>query len=1780
MIYGTWSKRRNSLRLVILLGFMLILGLPFCADAAPVGKVTYLEGNVDVTPTGGKAQALKLNDPVNLGDILRTKSRSRVEVTFTDGNVLRLAESTRLKVTQYAPGENQKSYLNLFRGKTQSIVGALKKGSQYEIHTPTAICGVRGTNFFSFFINGVSGSVFQEGSGYGYNPNFPQDVKQVATGEVILVTHENAPPIVRPATAIELEKHLKDTAPGQDKKDEDKKDPAAPPSGSGAPPPQPPESPPPGSPLGSNPVPPYQPNVVIRPTPPTPGPTPTPEPTPEPTPTSGSIGIQSATVTGMSFSLAGTLTSPTAPSAGPLSNVVLGNGSSFSGYVAGVPGSWNGAISGIYRDGSHYIGLVSGTLTGAITGAALSASGQINLGGVFGSVSNSDYSPGSAMSSFDFPVYQFKTIDGSLTTYDQEPAGALTGYQTTNGGILAVWGIANTGTYNNPGHATLSTSQWATYTWGSRIIHGTGVSLTDDSEGHTVLTGLFKYMDTRYRGFAGLHYFGSYDAAGVYKTAGAGYYALSRLAFTGEAGSNVVNYVYANNNGAWAAAGKISFLLGADTIPWSSGPTTLYHGGDIINISQAYSGYSHFLWNAPVQGYDVARGSISDAYNDGLGGGYINGFSGGILTGTAGAKSGWLAALYLSTDRTQAGWLTGPIASTDPGAWMGEGTLTKTVPGTQFATLLTTDVVTVELGSLTGKLAGNFGISEVMAGTMAGNVPESGGMIAYFAKNAQSQSRSNLPWGIYNIKFGGNFAGKPDGGTSWTATAGGAGSDFDSYGGGGYWLGTVANGTWSAAGELNGAFSGSFLTDKMMGTWQGPFYGINSGTGQAGSWIGESIGTYTGTPLKFFSPIEARKVSGGDLVLSTFHIPTTGSGLWWDVAVVETVNGASSLYRINTIASRSSDTPPIGYTKTPIGPISTPIYFKLTWGASPSDLDSHAWIPANGPNPLGYHVYYGNEGNFNSYPYAYLDRDARSGYGPEILSFSQFLAGDTFYSVYNYSDTPGFTSSGATVSILYGTPDITPIFNAYFGGTDSLFTPGPGSISVSMMGQFVSSSALGTLWLTPLYSDNSLNYTYTTYDGGAYKGYMVGTKIDKSMSALMYALYVSPSQGATPPAAGYLRGSLTGTAYPDIQMFSMDGSLFKTQMPGNVSILPEYLYDSIYFGIGAGSLAASLGYGGFSGVGDLTIETQAIKIDNTTQPWGIYKFTDWGVFTNPGSAATWTGKAGGSGIFGAYVSGATLTGDGGYWLADLSSGAWTGGKITGLLNGTFLTTKKWGSMSGDVLGVYQDSNQTWQTASVGAWTGMPLSHVSSIDTTITGAGMSYFNGSALQSDGSLRGLVGGTASLWTATAGSPAPLLAIGSYSAGAANLRHVWGTSIRSDNYDTSPITYTTYDGGAYWGYVRGIENSGSLKGQVVALYIDPSGNAGYLKGGLTGTGYPGIGMFEMTGSAYPIQMATTVGLSASQLVSNVYVSTSNLVFLNHNSMFAGGGTFTSVCPGGVCVNAQYSNVIIGQNWSIWRNAFGGTYSGTTSDSWTSSVDFADAAIASATRLYGFEAVGSKWSGNEIAGQGLGYSASIWAPTGIEMPPSTWISVGDVMGTYNPNTFQNTFQAITTGMLIETGKFLTMQGGATNYADANAALKALNIPAVQVGAATLSGSGNNFTSLSMNDVRFFAFASGGAPKIWATGSVTGAYASGAPVIGNAVALSGDGLSANFTIQQWNSGKWLSTVTNGVGELRGGSYTGGVNFRGAGAGTFTGTTAGAITGTAAGVAKPASGGGS
>ena len=90
--------------------------------------------------------------------------------------------------------------------------------------------------------------------------------------------------------------------------------------------------------------------------------------------------------------------------------------------------------------------------------------------------------------------------------------------------------------------------------------------------------------------------------------------------------------------------------------------------------------------------------------------------------------------------------------------------------------------------------------------------------------------------------------------------------------------------------------------------------------------------------------------------------------------------------------------------------------FTLTWNENPHDLDSHLWTP----NIEGstYHIYYASKGSGSTPPYAFLDVDDVTSWGPEHIIIYQAFPGTYTYAVHHYSGESNIPNSGAEVSLL------------------------------------------------------------------------------------------------------------------------------------------------------------------------------------------------------------------------------------------------------------------------------------------------------------------------------------------------------------------------------------------------------------------------------------------------------------------------------------------------------------------------------------------------------------------------------------------------------------------------------------------------------------------------------------------------------------------------------------------------------------------------------------------
>ena len=86
----------------------------------------------------------------------------------------------------------------------------------------------------------------------------------------------------------------------------------------------------------------------------------------------------------------------------------------------------------------------------------------------------------------------------------------------------------------------------------------------------------------------------------------------------------------------------------------------------------------------------------------------------------------------------------------------------------------------------------------------------------------------------------------------------------------------------------------------------------------------------------------------------------------------------------------------------------------LRWGADPSDLDSHLWVPQT----AGYYeVYFSNPGSSSANPWACLDADGATSYGSETVTTAQMQSGSYSYAVHWYAGAGSWAGSDAVVRV-------------------------------------------------------------------------------------------------------------------------------------------------------------------------------------------------------------------------------------------------------------------------------------------------------------------------------------------------------------------------------------------------------------------------------------------------------------------------------------------------------------------------------------------------------------------------------------------------------------------------------------------------------------------------------------------------------------------------------------------------------------------------------------------
>ena len=188
-------------------------------------------------------------------------------------------------------------------------------------------------------------------------------------------------------------------------------------------------------------------------------------------------------------------------------------------------------------------------------------------------------------------------------------------------------------------------------------------------------------------------------------------------------------------------------------------------------------------------------------------------------------------------------------------------------------------------------------------------------------------------------------------------------------------------------------------------------------------------------------------LTGGNISGVTYEIRRGWNNISGDYIATSTVNGSYNVtlpagnYTVYakkdgfipasvnvTIVANASAQADITMSPEDTGDLDTSVNlrFILTWGSTPSDLDSHLFGP--GVNGAGmFHTYYSSKNyNYNGELIANLDLDDTSSYGPETTTIYKANSSGTYsYYVHDYTNRNSGTSkvmsnSGAKIEIYNG----------------------------------------------------------------------------------------------------------------------------------------------------------------------------------------------------------------------------------------------------------------------------------------------------------------------------------------------------------------------------------------------------------------------------------------------------------------------------------------------------------------------------------------------------------------------------------------------------------------------------------------------------------------------------------------------------------------------------------------------------------------------------------------
>ncbi|MCX5806570.1 MAG: FecR family protein [Proteobacteria bacterium] len=182
--------------------FLLVLQmlLPFPVFADTIGKFNEIKGDVSLNRAKARLKP-DVGDNIQTKDIIYTGDQSRARLLLADDSILRMGPKSHLEITEFLLEKNKrKSVVSLKAGNLYTKVEKfLDSNSNFEVRTPTAVAGARGTAWLTVVevVNNIAQSSIYalEQTVAVMNPLISSQVVAVTAGNFTTVVAGMAPTI-------------------------------------------------------------------------------------------------------------------------------------------------------------------------------------------------------------------------------------------------------------------------------------------------------------------------------------------------------------------------------------------------------------------------------------------------------------------------------------------------------------------------------------------------------------------------------------------------------------------------------------------------------------------------------------------------------------------------------------------------------------------------------------------------------------------------------------------------------------------------------------------------------------------------------------------------------------------------------------------------------------------------------------------------------------------------------------------------------------------------------------------------------------------------------------------------------------------------------------------------------------------------------------------------------------------------------------------------------------------------------------------------------------------------------------------------------------------------------------------------------------------------------------------------------------------------------------------------------------------------------------------------